>query len=143
MLRVAIENFVRSISSIENKDQLTEKNVYKLFDHASPQNIFSGNLIVKKCYETLHSDYKILCEDAHTAALQNMAHITSLADLPTFDENKSEETTKIFVRVARNITTMFCIIFNAFYHKMHHRNRENILNSLSRSVKPHIVAPQS
>jgi len=34
MLRVGIENFVRAISAIDDKSQLTEKNVYTLFDKA-------------------------------------------------------------------------------------------------------------
>jgi len=141
MLRISIENFIRGISGIETSDQLTEKNVYKLFDTASTQNIFSDNSAVNQCYNSLRSDYKLLCKDAHTATLQNMAHLSSLADLPTFEKNKSEKAAEVFVRTSKNITTIFNLLFNSFYHKMHHRNKENVINSLSSEVKPLIVSP--
>ena len=143
LLRVAIENFIRGVSSIEDKTQLSEKNVYQLFSNASDQNTLKQHEKITSCYESLHSDYKLLCEDAHTATVQNMAHITSLADLPTFDRTKSEDNASVYVRVSKNMTSMFCLLFNSFYQNMHHRNRENILNSLSKSIKPHIIAPES
>lgn len=143
MLRVAVENFIRAVSAIEDKTQLIEKNVYKLFDKASIQSNLNSNITIKTCYESLHADYKLLCEDAHTATIQNMQHLTSLADLPSFGKEKSQSTSKIYVRVTKNISSIFCILFNGFYHGMHHRNKENILNSLDRYIKPIVTAPRS
>lgn len=141
MLRVAIENFIRAISGVELKSQLIEMNVYKLFENASKQNIFKSHKTVSICYDNLHSDYKLLCEDAHTATKQNMEHLSSLADLPTFEKIKSAKASKVFVRITRNFSTIFCILFNDFYHQMHHRNRENILYSLKKEIKPIVSAP--
>jgi hypothetical protein len=135
MLRAAIENFVRAISSIDDGSQLTEKNVYTLFDKADCVAIFNRNESVKKMYIQLHADYKVLCEDAHTATTQNMEHLSSLAGLPVFKKKKAQDTRKIFIRVLNNMTGIFCILFNDFYHNMHYRNKENILNSLSRKIK--------
>ena len=77
MLRISIENFVKGVSGIEESDQLTEKRVYKLFETSAKQTIFTSCSTVNKCYTNLHNDYKLLCEDAHTATLQNMAHLSS------------------------------------------------------------------
>lgn len=138
MLRVSIENFVRAISGLEAKSQLTEKSVYKVFDIASKQTIFNGaaTFATKSCYENLHNEYKVLCADAHTATVQNMERLTSLADFPAFQNEKSNGTADIYIRVSKNITSIFCIVFNEFFHSMHHRNRENILNGLSGDIKP-------
>lgn len=143
MLRVAVENFIRAVSAIEDKTQLTEKNVYQLFDKASIQSNLNSNNTIKTCYEGLHADYKLLCEDAHTATIQNMQHLTSLADLPSFGKEKSKSTSKIYIRITKNISSIFCILFNGFYHKMHHRNKENILNSLDRNIKPIVTTLKS
>jgi len=143
MLRVSIENFVRGVSGVEESDQLTEKNVYKLFETASTQNVFTDSSTVNKCYRSLHSDYKLLCKDTHTAALQNMAHLSSLADLPKFEKEKSNKASEVFVRTSKNITAIFNILFNSFYQQMHHRNKENIINCLSGEIKPFVVSPKS
>ncbi|WP_444898112.1 hypothetical protein [Microbulbifer sp. SSSA005] len=101
------------------------------------------NATVTKCYQSLHSDYKLLCEDAHTATIQNMEHLSSLSDLPAYEKVKSDNSANVYVRVCKNITSVFCITFNTFYHQMHHRNKENILNSLGKDIKPVVTAPES
>lgn len=142
MLRIAIENIIRAISATEDNGQLTEKNVYKLFDNASSQQIFNSDKNINDCYKSLHSDYKLLCEDTHTATVDNMEHLTSLSDLPTYEKERSDSSSTIFIRVSKNITSMLCIIFNTFYHRMHHRNKENILHCLNKAIKPAITAPE-
>lgn len=140
ILRVCIENFVRAVSAVESKSQITEKNVYNLFNVASSQAIFGS---CKSCYEALHADYKSLCADAHTASLQNMQHLTSLAELPAFEKGKSEAAEVFIVRVSSNINSAFCIIFNKFYHSIYHRNKENILDGVAKSKKPWISGIKS
>lgn len=140
ILRICIESFIKAISAVENKDQLTEKNVYTLFNVASSQAIFGS---CTSCYEALHADYKLLCADAHTATLQNMQHLTSLAELPAFEKEKSESAEAVIVRVSSNINSSFCIIFNRFYHSIHHKNKENILNGVARKNRPLISGMQS
>jgi hypothetical protein len=78
-----------------------------------------------------------------TATVQNMGGLTSLADFPVFKNDKSKNTADVYIRVSKNITSIFCIVFNSFFHEIHHRNRENILNGVSRGVKPIIIAPPS
>lgn len=136
MLRVAIENFVRSVSAIDDKSQLTEKNVYSLFDKAEALAIFNSSATIKAAFNQLHADYVILCSDTHTTFVQNMEHLSSLAELPTFKKHKAEDTKNIYLRVAKNINCICCLAFNKFFHSMHHRNKENILYSLPKEVKP-------
>ncbi|MGI2136485.1 hypothetical protein [Shewanella baltica] len=139
MLRSSIENFVRAISSIDDEVQLTEKNVYKLFDRAHGSNIFNSSVHVNKLYKELHHRYKELCEDTHTASYKNMDKVTSLVDYPKYVEEKSITTENIFIIIAKNILVILCLIFNDLYHKMHHRNRENIINSVQSNYKPLIL----
>lgn len=145
MLRISIENFIRAISAIESKDQLSEKSAYKIFNVASCQGIFNDNVSpnIRRCYDALHNDYKLLCKDVHTAAAHNMENFTSLADFPAFQAGKSSNAAKIYIRVTKNITSIFCCLFNNFFHDMHHRNRENILYSMDSSLKASVLAPQS
>lgn len=139
MMRAAIENFVRSISAIEDKSQLTEKNVYSMFEKAAASAVLNSNAAVKNAYMQLHSDYKILCEDTHTATFISMEQFSSLASLPDFKKSKAESSKAIYVRIAKNISSIYCLVFSGFFHGMHHRNKENILHSLTKEVKPIIA----
>ncbi|WP_306331973.1 hypothetical protein [Vibrio injensis] len=141
MLRSAIENFVRALSSIEDVDLLSEKSVYALFDKAKVCQIFSNIEAVNASYNRLHANYKELCKDTHTASQSNMECITSLVDYPKFYQSKSETSGKLFVSTVRDILTILCLVFNGMYHKMHHKNRDNILLSIPRNIKPLVLAP--
>lgn len=141
MLRSAIENFIRSISAIEDDSQLTEKSVYKVFDKANSIATFKSSDTINKAYHDLHSKYVELCQDTHTASLSNMEHITSLADYPKYAEEKSNLTREIFITIVKDMLIILCLCFNSLYHKMHRRNKENILNSLPKFCKSLINSP--
>lgn len=139
MIRTAIENFVRAIGALEDKTLLSEKNVYSLFKKASELPIFSDNAEIKKAFDQLHSDYKLLCQDVHTASDRNMDFLSSLADFPSYKEEKGELCEKVFVRTSKLMIFVFCFVFNQFFHRMHHRNKENILVSIQKSLRPLIL----
>lgn len=139
MLRVGIENFIRAIGGSEDASLLAERSAYTLFEKAKVLNIFTTSLVIKNTFNQLHSDYKILCKDTHTDNAANMDLLSSLAGLPVFKKEKAASTKLILVRVSKNINILFCMIFNDFYHKMHHRNRENVLNSIPKKVKPNVL----
>lgn len=143
MLRSSIENFIRALISIENESLLTEKSVYALMDEAKISRIFTSNKKVKVCFTALHNSYKELCKDTHTAKTENMEKVTSLIDYPKFYEERSKNTGEIFSSVIKNILLIFCLVFNSLYHKMHHKNRENILISIPRTSKPLILMPHT
>jgi len=141
MLRSAIENFVRAISSLNDEKQLKETSVYVLFDNAGDSIIFNSSSIVKNSFKALHSKYKELCKDTHTATAKNMENITSLVDYPKYMEGKSASTKDIFISIVKDILVILCISFNELYHKMHHRNKENILNSLPKATRQAVLVP--
>lgn len=139
MMRAAIENFIRSISAIDDKSQLTEKNVYSMFERAEGSAVLNSGTAIKKAYKQLHSDYKTLCKDTHSTTFTNMEQLSSLAGLPGFNKNKAEASKEMYVRIAKNISSIYCLVFSDFFHSMHHRNKENILHSLAKEIRP-IVA---
>lgn len=141
MLRSSIENFIRAVSAIDDEVQIVEKSVYALFERANDGNAFNSSTTINQSYKVLHSKYKELCKDTHTASSHNMEHITSLMDYPKYMEEKSNTTGNIFISVVQNILTILCLIFNELYHKMHHRNKENIINSVPRLSRPLVLAP--
>ncbi|KFJ87933.1 hypothetical protein IJ23_09005 [Vibrio sp. OY15] len=143
MLRSSIENFVRALGSIDDESLLVEKSVYSLMGRAKVTSIFTSSEKVKSSFGNLHESYKELCKDTHTSQSENMEKISSLVDYPKFYEQKSNSTGGIFTSVVKNILIILCIVFNALYHKMHHKNRENILISIPRTSKPLILAPQA
>jgi len=139
MIRTAIENFVRAIGALEDKALLSEKNVYFLFEKASELLIFSENAEIKQAFNQLHSDYKLLCQDVHTASDKNMEFLSSLADFPSYKEKKGELCQEVFLRTSKLMIFVFCFVFNPFFHRMHHRNKENILVSIRKSLRPMIL----
>jgi hypothetical protein len=136
MLRVGIENFIRGIGSINDKSILTEKSVYALFDNAKQLPIFNTSETIKSAFYQLHSDYKLLCKDTHTAGNGNMAQLSTLSGLPIFKDKKAKDSSEVFIRILKQTTYIFCLIFSSFYHQLHHRSKENILHSVERKVKP-------
>ncbi|RON01306.1 hypothetical protein [Pseudomonas brassicacearum] len=139
MLRAGIENFIRAVGAIEDPTQLKEKNVFKLFESSASLEIFNKHAAIKGSFSQLHADYKILCGDTHTASFENMDQLSSLDGLPVYRKKKAGETKDIFVRTTKNLTLMICLLFNKFFHTMHHRNQENILNTVTKSMKPLIA----
>jgi len=136
MLRVGIENFIRGIGGIDDQSLFTETSVYALFDNAKKLPIFNTNETIKSAFSQLHSDYKLLCNDAHTAKKGNMEQLSTLSGLPVFKEKKAKDSSQVFIRILKQVTYIFCLIFSAFYHQLHHRSKENILYSVDRRIKP-------
>lgn len=139
MIRTAIENFIRGIGALEDKALISEKNVYSLFEKASGLQVFSASTEIKQAFNQLHSDYKLLCQDVHTASDKNMEFLSSLADFPSYKEQKGEICKEVFVRTSNLMIFVLCCVFNSFFHRMHHRNKENILVSIRKSLRPTVL----
>lgn len=140
MLRVSVENFIRAIGSIENITAMSEKSVYKVFENASKLNIFSNKNTVHS-FNCLHADYGALCEYIHTNDHENMELVSSLANFPKFSEEQSKPSEINFIKIIQNFLIILCTCFNAFYHKMHHKNKSIIIESVPRKNRPHIQSP--
>lgn len=139
MLRVGIENFIRALSAIDDNTQLQENSVRVLFEKARSLGIFNCLAEVRVAFDQIHSDYVFLCADIHTAAEKNMEQLSSLADLPFFKKDRAEQSSTVFIRIARNLNFILSITFNPQYLNMHHRNRENILHCISAKQKPLVL----
>lgn len=137
MLRVSIENFIRSIGSIENAAEMSEKNVFKVFESASKLSVFSNKNTIQS-FNSLHSCYSALCEYIHTNDDKNMELASSLANFPKFSEEKSEPSKKNLLKIIKNFLIVLCICFNEFYHKMHHGSKTIIIDSIPRRHRPSI-----
>lgn len=136
MLRVGIENFIRGVGGIDDQSLFIEKSVYALFDNAKQLPLFNTNETIKSAFVQLHRDYKLLCSDAHTAKKSNMEQLSTLSGLPIFKEEKAKDSSQVFIRILKQVTYIFCLIFSSFYHQLHHRSKENILHSVERRIKP-------
>lgn len=135
MLRSSIETFNKGfcLDDIPNID--TVKSVYNIFDMIKNLEFFKeepnkGNL------ELLHQGYKILCQDTHTATTMNMANITALNYFPRFDLHEASQLANISVGLVSAYNTLLAIKFNSYFHKMHHRNKENIMGSIKKQYRP-------
>lgn len=139
MLRSSIENFIRAIAATEQPEIIKEKNIYKLFELSAKLQVFAAHPTIKNNYDQLHSSYKVLCRDTHTASFENMDQITSLDGLPVYAKVKAVSAKDLYVKVSQSFTIIVCLLLNAEFHKMHHRNRENILNIVPRPIRPIIA----
>lgn len=140
MIRSSIENLIRGIGSIESSEIEKEKNAFKLFELSKSTAIFNKSPSIRSCLNALHGDYATLCADVHTATIENMASISSLADFPRIDITEADNCKNTWVRVSKNLITLLNLSFSEFFHGMHHRNREIILDSIHREMRPLIYS---
>lgn len=135
MLRSSIETFHKgfSLDSIPDLDQ--EKSVYNIFDRVKALNFFA-NEPQKGLFDAIHQDYKILCQDTHTAAEINMQHITALKYFPTFSLIDATQLSDILMRLVSSYNTLICLKYNEYFQKMHHRNKENIIENIPKPFRP-------
>ena len=136
MLRVGLENFIRACAGVDNPKLLESQDIRKLFEEIRNISSIRLNSNLSQLFAQLCSDYANLCNDSHTSTSRNMAHVNSLEEFPTFEHTESLETSIVFSRVIKNISSAFCLRFNSFFHEMHHKNKENILISIPKKLKP-------
>lgn len=131
LLRSAIENICKGLASLDDSTILTEQNLYKVFERAKVLHVFVHESACKQLFDSLHADYGMLCSDVHTAHHSNMINLSSLSGFPSFKEQQASDTCKVIVKLIKNITLLLCFEFPDFFHSMHHRNKENILESIN------------
>lgn len=135
MLRSSIETFHKgfNLDSIPDLDQ--EKSVFNIFDRVKALPFFA-NEPQRSLFDTIHQDYKLLCQDTHTAADINMQHITALKYFPTFSINDATQLSDILMRLVSSYNTLICLKYNEHFQKMHHRNKENIIENIPKPFRP-------
>lgn len=138
MMRCSIENFIRAIGSLEDLGVLSETNVFRLFEIADKISLFTGSEIRKNRYESIHSYYKTLCADVHTASNKHMVHIDALKYFPHYDTSSANVIAKTIINIENICLSLLSLNFKDTFHKMHHRNKENIICSLGVDVKNYL-----
>ncbi|WP_353119604.1 hypothetical protein [Myroides odoratus] len=134
ILRSSIETFLKGFNLDEYTDITTEKSVYKIFNNIKALPRFQDEPY-KNTINDMHQIYGKLCEETHTADVLNMAHITSMNYFPKFDKDKAEEIADNLTKLINNYTTILLLKYSNYYHKMHFKNKQNILSIISGDLK--------
>lgn len=135
--RSSIENFVRSIASIEDQNILTEKNVYKIFDASKKTFIFSDKRI-KSFFSEIYGNYSKLCITVHTGDIRKISNVSGMNNFPVFDNNRAIYSMTLIKSSMDLILKMLVFIFSDIYHNSHRRNKEIIDLMLPSSIKKYL-----
>jgi len=138
VLRSSIETFLKGFVLDEIVDIDKEKSVFALFDRVEELAFFKQDN-PKIILNSIHSSYKTLCEDIHTATKINMAHITSMVYFPTVDNRKISDISTISLKLVSNYIDLLGLKFDSYLHNMHHRNREVLMENISRIYRREIL----
>jgi hypothetical protein len=134
MLRSSIETFLKGFSLDEISDIDQEKSVYNIFDRVKGLAFFQDGS-TKELFLGIHNEYKSLCQDAHTATDENMQHITALKYFPTFQIEEATEVSESLMRLVSSFITLICLKYNEHFIKMHHRNKENVIENIPKRYR--------
>ncbi|WP_407480398.1 hypothetical protein [Elizabethkingia miricola] len=134
ILRSSIETFLKSFNLDTYPEIVTEKSLYKIFETLKAQSFYQ-NEPQKKIYDMIHQKYIDLCADTHTASTVNMAHITSMNYFPQFNQVKASTIADTITKLINSYVSLLVIKYQEYYHKMHFKNKTNILSILSGNIK--------
>ncbi len=138
MLRSSIETFLKGfiIDQLLNVDQ--EKRINKIFEDIKALPFFI-NQPNRQLFDDLNDSYAVLCEDTHTARKSNMQHTSSLNYFPQKSLAALEGVSKMNKRLISTFLTLLCLKFNNEYHKIHHKNKQIILDNILKKYRPSIM----
>ncbi|MCB9049724.1 MAG: hypothetical protein H6556_09850 [Lewinellaceae bacterium] len=139
LLRSSIETFFKGFCFDEIEDILEEKRVFVIFDKIKELNYFK-NEAQRSQFEICHVEYADLCKDVHTAEEINMQKLTALKYFPSYDPEKMNSICERILKITPAFLFLLCNKFNQQFQKMHHRNKENILHSIKKKLRPTILA---
>ncbi len=142
ILRSSIENFIKSISSVESPKILTQKNMNLVLEIASKTKFYQ-NTETKKLFSELKGNYTELCKTVHTATVQDMQHITALGNFPTFNIAKAIEVKSKLIRISKNYISTLTIYSPNVVKSMYHNHRDIILKMLPPNIKRKIMVLES
>jgi hypothetical protein len=140
LIRSSVEDFVKSMASVEDNGICEIKSVYEVFERASTLDIFSSE-INAGILTNLKNTYSILCRDVHTANYDNMQQISAMEYFPAFEAEKANQTSKYFIEVSKEMLSLLSLSFKDVYVKMHPGNLDIINPVLIKVVKHEIYAP--
>jgi len=134
MVRSAIENFMKSFAFMVDENSLTEKSVFNLNETAGRFAAFSEpDLKIK--FDELKGLYAVLCSHVHTATIQEMAHISALNTLPTYNNEKSSSLSKAVVKSVSAMIYIYIWVFRSEFFNLNEPHRDNILSIMTKSQR--------
>jgi len=128
-LRCSIENYLKSLLSVDNPAIIVEKRVYVIFDEAENDNHFSTPL-GKNILSNLKNIYGILCAVVHSAPTERRP-INAINYLPTYDKDASRVFVAQFCSVLNSFLELFFLQYHIMVHEMHPENKQDYLEALS------------
>ena len=134
MQRSSIETFLKAFTLDVIDDIDKEKSMFALFDKIKEEDFFSKSP-QNELLNVIHQKYKLLCQDVHTASSINMNHISALKYFPTFSKKNAEHVSDTLLQLVSSYNTLIGIKYTAYFPKMHHRNRENILENVPKKYR--------
>lgn len=138
ILRSSIETFIKGFTKNEYQDVTKESSLYEVFKVVKTLPFFQ-NEDTAKLINNIHSIYKILCADVHTAQNLNMESISALNHFPKFAKDDFKKITQLATKLICDYTTLLCLKYNKFYHQIHYKNLEIIKNGIEKKNRPLIA----
>lgn len=135
ILRSSIETFLKgfSLSFIDDIDK--ESSIYEMFNRIKALPYFKDDFN-KEELNTIHSYYRELCKDVHSAEEINMEKISALNLFPKYSKSEANVIITIFIKLIPCYITLLCKKYNDVFHKIHHKNQEIILDAIKKTKRP-------
>lgn len=137
LLRSSIETFLKGffLDLITDLDQ--ESSTYKLFRKIKALP-YCSNEPIKSIIDLIHDNYKVLCQDVHTATNLNMVNLSALNYFPSFDKDEAAKVSNFSLVLISSYLTLLSLKYNEQFHSFHFKNREIIIHSIPREYRPTI-----
>ena len=135
-LRCGIENFLKSILSIDTPTAIKEKSVYEIFDLAKADKHFDGKFGQTRINQ-IRNIYVILCRTVHSSPSE--IHSTSALNLlPKYEKSLSQEVVKLFIDILENCLGILYFNYPIIVDSMHPENKKDFFDCLSKTTKSKI-----
>lgn len=132
-LRSAIETFVRGAAGVTSKEASMTTNVYRLFELAGKQPIFSVGS--GSHFGALNQQYSDLCLFAHSATPAHMARTFALANYPRHDTTQFREVVKRSERITADVLALLVSANRDLYLKVPPRAQDLLNDVLPAGVR--------
>lgn len=132
LLRSSIETFIRAMSMDEVPEIEKETSVFEVFELVNRVSVFAQYTELK---DTIHDEYKNLCQDVHTSGINHMAGITALKFFPHFEHKEAQAFERSYLRLISCYLTVLGLKYNAQFHKMHYSHKDIVINDILKDYR--------
>lgn len=135
ILRSSIETFIKGFTKDVYDNVTSESSLFEIFRVVKSLSFFQDDTS-KLLINNIHSIYKELCADVHTAQETNMEGVSALNHFPTFSKEESKKITNNATNLICDYVTLICLKYNKFYHSIHYKNTEIIKCGIEKKYRP-------